>query len=112
MAKDWIQIDTIYTEKDPKTRAERAKASKKYKSLMAKTHTLSVADLKKQSNELYHEQKMKEEHLLEAFKDNRLKSEKAIKQAIRLKKERMRKKNNTKQDTDKVSENETTESSV
>ena len=113
MAKDWIQIDTIYKEPDPKTRAEKARASKRYKSLMAKTPTLSIIDLRKKSNELYAEQKLKEDILLEAYEDKRLKSDKAIKQAIRIKKERIKRINDAKQDTEKVStKEETTESSV
>jgi len=114
MAKDWIQIDTIYNEIPPKTKAELAKASKNYKKLMAKTKTLSVIDMKKKSVELYNEQKEKENSLIQAFDDKKLKSDKAIKQAIRIKKERAKRKNSAKQDTEKVSneQNETTESSV
>ena len=81
---------------------------------MATTETLSVPDLKKKSIELYNQQKEKEDNLLQAYEDKRLKSEKAIKQAIRIKKERIKKQNDAKQDTEKVSndKNETTESSV
>ena len=112
MAKNWIKIDTIYSEGEPKTRAERAKASKAYKKLMAKTQTLTVVEMKKRSANAYNDQKEKENNLLKAFDDKKLKSEKAIKQAIRIKKERARKQNDAKQNTNKVSENETTESSV
>ena len=109
MAKNWIQIDTIYKEPSPKTKAELAKASKKYKKLMAKTKTLSVIDMKKQSAGLYNKKKAEEDSLLEAFADKRLKSEKAIKQAIRIKKERAkRQQNDAKQDTEKVSTPEET----
>jgi len=116
MAKNWIQIDTIYSSStsDPKTRAERERASKAYKKLMAKTPTLKVPEIKKQSIELYYKQKEKEDSLLKAFEDKKLKSEKAIKQAIRIKKERIKKQNDAKQNTEKASdnENEATESSV
>ena len=108
MAKDWIQIDTIYKEPSPKTKAELARASKNYKKLMAKTKTLSVADMRKQSVNNYYDQKAKEDNLLEAFADKRLKSEKAIKQAIRIKKERAKQQNSAKQDMEKVSTPEET----
>lgn len=113
MAKDWIKIDTIYNEIDPLTRAERQKASKRYKSLMAKTKTLPIVEIKKRSIELYNKNKVEEDSLLQAFADKRLKSEKAIKQAIRIKKERAKRQNSAKQDTEKVSvNNETTDNPV
>ena len=81
---------------------------------MAKTPTLTVADMKKKSSELYNAQKQKENSLLQAFDDKKLKSEKAIKQAIRIKKERAKRQNDAKQNTEKASneKNEATESTV
>ena len=114
MAKNWIKIDTIYSPIAPETREERQRKTKRYNHLMATTETLSAKDLKKQSIALYNEQKEKENSLLQAYDDKKLKSEKAIKQAIRIKKERAKKQQNSaKQNTEKVSENkETTESTV
>ena len=113
MAKNWIKIDTIYNEIDPLTRAERQKASKAYKKLMAKTKTLTVIDMKKKSVELYNKQKEKEDSLLQAFEDKKLKSDKAIKQAIRIKKERAKRQEDAKQEKEKVSnKKETTDNPV
>lgn len=113
MSKEWIKIDTIYSTTKPKTREERAKQARAFKRLMAKTEKLSAADLKKASNEYYAEQKLKNDCLLQAYEDKRLKSKEAIKQAIRIKKEREKKHNDAKQDTKKVSNvKETTESTV
>lgn len=113
MAKDWIRIDTIYKENSPKTKAEQQKASKKYRSLMAKTKTLPIVEIKKRSIELFNKNKAEEDSLLQAYEDKRLKSEKAIKQAIRIKKERAKQQNSAKQDTEKVSKNnETTDNPV
>ena len=113
MAKNWIKIDTIYSPIAPETREERQRKTKRYNHLMATTETLSAKDLKKKSIEAYNENKEKENNLLQAYDDKKLKSENAIKQAIRLKKERAKKQNSAKQDTKKVSENkETTESTV
>lgn len=113
MAKDWVRIDTIYKENNPKTKAEQQKASRKYKSLMAKTKTLPIIEIKKRSIELFNKNKAEEDNLLQAYEDKRLKSKKAIKQAIRIKKERAKRKNSAKQDTEKVSTNkETTDNPV
>ena len=115
MAKNWIHIDTIYSLKNsPETKAEQRRKTKIYNRLMAQTKTLSAADMRKNSITLYNEQKAKENDLLQAYEDKKLKSEKAIKQAIRIKKERMKKSTDAKQNTEKVSndKDETTESSV
>lgn len=114
MAKNWIKIDTIYSPIAPETKAERRRKTKRYNHLMATTKTLSAKDLKKESIEAYNENKEKENNLLKAYEDKKLKSENAIKQAIRLKKERAKKQQNSaKQDLEKVSKNkETTESTV
>ena len=114
MAKDWITIETIYSLKNkPETKAEQRQKSKRFKSLMAKTKTLSIADKRKESIALYNEHKAKEDSLLKAFEEKKLKSEDAIKQAIRIKKERAKLKNGAKQNKEKVSEiTETTESAV
>ena len=114
MAKNWIKIDTIYSLKNsPETKAEQRRKSKRYKSLMAKTESLSIPDIRKNSVILYNEQKQKENSLLQAYDDKKLKSENAIKQAIRIKKERAKRQNSAKQDMEKVSNNnETTESTV
>ena len=112
MAKDWITIKTVNSvDTPPKTKAENFKRERTYEKIMKTTKSLSVADLKKHSIELYNKKIEEEDKLLQAFEDKRLKSEKAIKQAIRIKKEReKRKKEDTKQDVEKISEvSETTE---
>ena len=113
MAKNWTTIETIYSLKNkPETKTEQRRKTKIYNKLM-KTPTLSVVDLKKKSIELFNENKTKEDNLLQAYEDKRLKSEKAIKQAIRIKKERARRQDSAKQDTEKVSvNNETTDNPV
>ena len=114
MAKNWTTIETIYSLKDkPETLEEQRRKTKNFNKLMAKTKTLTVPELKKQSIEHYNEQKNKENSLLDAYENKRLKSEKAIKQAIRIKKERAKRQNGAKQDMEKVSvNNETTDNPV
>ena len=106
MAKGWTKIETIYSLKNsPETLAERRRKTKLFNKMMATTPTLTASELKKRSNELYNKKKAEEDNLLQAYEDKRLKSEKAIKQAIQIKKERAKKRqqNSAKQDTEKVS---------
>ena len=114
MAKNWIKIDTIYSLKNsPETKEEQRRKSKLFKSMMSKIESLPVSEMKKRSVELYNKHKEEENKLLQAYEDKKLKSEKAIKQAIRIKKERAKLKNSAKQDKEKVSKTtETTESTV
>jgi len=114
MAKGWTRIETIYSLKNsPETIAERRRKTKLFNKMMATTPTLPASELKKRSNELYNKKKAEEDNLLQAYADKRLKSEKAIKQAIRIKKERAKRQNGAKQDTEKVSvNNETTDNPV
>ena len=113
MAKGWTTVETIYSLKNsPETRAEKWRKARLFEKMMAGPK-LSVEEIRKRSVELYNKNKAEEDSLLQAFADKRLKSEKAIKQAIRIKKERAKRQNGAKQDTEKVSvSNETTDNPV
>jgi len=117
MAKGWTTIETIYSLKNkPETKAEQRRKRKIFNKMMCEAEVysnLSPQDKRKVSVNLYAENKAKEESLLKAYEDKKLKSENAIKQAVRIKKERAKLKNSAKQDKEKVSEvTETTESTV
>ena len=56
--------------------------------LVRNTKTLKAFELKKESEELYEKAKAEEDKLLDAFDRKVVKSKNAIKQAIRIKKER------------------------
>ena len=113
MAKGWETIETIYSLKNkPETLAERRRKTKIFNKMM-KTPTLTVMELRKRSVENYNKKKAEEDNLLQAYAEKRLKSEKAIKQAIRIKKEREKRIASAKQDTEKVSiKKETTDNPV
>ena len=113
MSKGWTQVETIYTLKNkPETKAEQRRKVKVFNKLM-KEPTLTISEMRKQSSERYNKIKAEENSLLQAYDDKRLKSDKAIKQAIRIKKERAKQQNGAKQNIEKVSsENETTDNSV
>lgn len=114
MAKNWETIETVYSLKNkPETLAERRRKTKIFNKMMKTTPTLTAMELRKRSVENYNKKKAEEDNLLQAFSEKRLKSEKAIKQAIRIKKEREKRIASAKQDTEKVSINkETTDNPV
>ena len=113
MAKGWTTVETTYSLKNkPETKAEQRRKTKVFNKLM-KEPTLSASELRKRSVERFNQHKLEENNLLQAYEEKRLKSEKAIKQAIRIKKERAKLQNGAKQDTEKVSvSNETTDNPV
>lgn len=125
MAKGWISLTTVNTApKSAETAAQRRQRDRSFSNLIRNTKSLSVEDLKKQSDELYAKQRAEEDKLLQAFAEKKVKSKTAIKQALRIKKERAaaekRAKNSAKQNTNTVSDNagvdtgitETTEKAV
>lgn len=109
MAKGWTSLITINTApKSAETAAQRRQRDKSFSNLIRNTKSLSVEDLKKQSDELYAKQRAEEDKLLQAFAEKKVKSKTAIKQALRIKKERAaaekRAKNSAKQNTNTVSD--------
>ena len=88
MAKGWTKvrdnaIDTVKMTKAEKVIKERGMAK-----LIRNTPKLSAFDLKKEGEDLYDKKKGEEDKLLDAFDNKLVKSKNAIKQAIRIKKER------------------------
>ena len=116
MAKNWTTIETIYTLKNkPKTKAEQRRERKIFNKLMCEAeryNNLSPQDKRKLSVSLYTKNKAAEESLLKAYEDKKLKSEDAIKQAVRIKKERAKARTGAKQDKEKVSVTKETTDSV
>ena len=85
MAKGWIVVKTVNdVEVKPKTVSEKYRNSRDYEKLMAKTKKLKWEDLKKEGEELHALQIAKEENIVNAFNDKRLKSKELIKQARKL----------------------------
>ena len=79
----------IHGTKNPySTKQERVKQSRAFDKLIKTTPTLDIKGLKKKGKETYESKIAKENHLLDAFEGNRVKSKSAIKEATRIKKER------------------------
>ena len=93
MAKDWVRVEKI--EKIFNI-APMEVNDKKFNKLIRNTKTLSVEDLKKEANDLHEANEIKENSLIVGLDNNLLKSEKAIKEATRIKKMRERDNNKKK----------------
>lgn len=91
MAKGWTELaprtkrtrEEILTEQRVKNRVAR-----KADNMIRATKSLSLEELKKLGDLHYEENKAAEDKLLAAFEDKRVKSKIAIKQAIKIKKDR------------------------
>lgn len=83
MAKDWVKISTINDiDKSRKmTDVERRAATRSFDNLIRNTESLSLEDMEKQAKESYRKNKEREDSLVQAYNDKRLKSEKAIAEA-------------------------------
>lgn len=85
MSKKWIPYEL--TPSQPKeTELEKKRRFKRADKIIAKTNKPSLEDLEKESKQLFEENKIREESLLTAFSEKRLKSKTLIKEAIRLNK--------------------------
>lgn len=109
MAKGWITIETVNSiKKNAETPAQKQRRLRNMDNLTRNIKRLSIEELKKNSEELYQKQRAEEDKLLQAFAEKRVKSKAAIKQALRIKKERAAAekhvKNSAKQNTETVSE--------
>ena len=93
MAKDWVRVEKI--EKIFNITPMEVN-DKKFNKLIRNTKTLSVEDLKKEANDLHEANETKENSLIVGLDNNLLKSEKAIKEATRIKKMRERDNNKKK----------------
>ena len=87
MAKDWVRIEKI---ENIFNITPMEVNDKKFNKLIHNTKTLSIEDLKKEANNLHEANEIDEDKLISAFDNNLLKSEKAIKEATRIKKMRER----------------------
>lgn len=85
MAKGWTHFASINEATTPDKRT-RIHNEQEFSKLIRNTKTLSVLDLKKESEKLYDKQVSEEDRLLDAFANKRLKSKAAIKKALKLKK--------------------------
>ena len=86
MSKKWKTIRNDALKK--LTKEERVRQDRSFANLINNTKTLSVKDLKAESRELYAAKIAEEDKLLEAFDNKRLKSKSAVRQALRIKKDR------------------------
>lgn len=106
MAKGWTTVETVNTVKRTESKAEKVKRLQSFNKLIDGSKQLTREELKKHGDNLFAEKKMAEDGLLSAFDEKKLKSDKLIKQALRIKKERDKNKNkNAKQNMRKVSSN-------
>lgn len=95
MAKGWTRISTVNdTPKDTRTSAEKRNAEKKISNVIRNTKRTTYEGLVKENLVLYNEKKSREDSLLAAYDEKRLKSKEAIKEARRLK---MQKENKNKE---------------
>lgn len=116
MAKNWVTIETVNNiPKENISNNNKKKREASFRILIDNSKSLSIPEMKKRSQKLYEIEKAKEDNLLEAFNDKRLKSKNLIQQALRIKKERaafIEKNKSAKQNKKEVSNNEATEKAV
>ena len=89
MAKGWTKLNTVND--IPTTNAteqEKVRKARRVDNFIRSTKSLKVEELKKAGDEHYAQQVSKEDALLDAFENKRLKSKELIKQAIKIKKDR------------------------
>ena len=84
MSKGWT---TVFTNKD-ESPSTSTKTQKHFENTIRNTKSLTIDKLKAEGDIAYAEKIAKEDNLLAAFDNKILKSKSAIKQAIRIKKER------------------------
>ena len=106
----WTKVVFTKEEKVEETPAQKKQRIAAFEKAIKNTKSLSAEDLKKESDMLYAKKVATEDSLLKAFEDKKLKSNNAIKQALRIKKEREKQNKNAKQSKETVSNEETTES--
>ena len=87
MAKGWKTIYTN-TDKTTETRAEKVRKAHKIDNTIKSMKTPTAEQLKRESEFAYEVKTLEEEKLLRAFDEKKIKSKAAIKQALRIKRER------------------------
>jgi len=87
MAKNWT---LIYTNADTttETRAEKVRKARKIDNTIRNMKSPTADQLKRESEFTYEVKTLEEEKLLRAFDEKKVKSKAAIKQALRIKRER------------------------
>ena len=89
MAKGWTRVETVNNASvNKETPVEKRRRVQNFKKAIRKTSKLSGEDFKKQSDELFTKKKEQEDSLVQAYKDKKLKSTKAIKAAQQILKSR------------------------
>ena len=88
MAKGWKSVGNNAITIEKVSRKDRINKDKKFSNLIRNTKSLRSFDLKKEGEDLYERRILEEDKLLDAFENKLVKSKNAIKQAIRIKKER------------------------
>ena len=78
MAKNWVKIKTV---NDVVDSMESRKIDRNMNHLIDITPSLSLDNLKKEQDLLYKNEKIKEDNLIAAYKDKKLKSKRLIKKA-------------------------------
>ena len=90
MAKGW---NTVYTNstnanKETKTVGQKRQENIKFSTLMKKTNSLSIPELKKEADMLYANKVIEEDKLVDLFDNKKLTNKATIKKAIHIKKAR------------------------
>ena len=95
MAKGWTVLKTVNDSNYITTREDRIKSNKRFSKMVAQAEAAVLKDpeqdikrIKKEGEDLYLTRMVREDQLVEAYKEKRLKSKATIKEAKRIIKER------------------------
>ena len=95
MAKGWTVLKTVNDSNYITTREDRIKSNKRFSKMVAQAEAAVLKDpeqdikrIKKEGEDLYFAKVGREDQLVEAYKEKRLKSKATIKEAKRIIKER------------------------
>jgi len=105
MAKGWIKVATINDVDTVKeTAVEKNRRMRSSNNVIRNIESKTAFEIKKESEELYEQAKAREDNLIAAYNDKRLKSKNAIKEARAIIKARAAAKNKAKEEKQAVSE--------
>jgi hypothetical protein len=89
MAKGWTRVETVNNALvNKETPAEKRRRIQNFEKAIRKTPKLNGDDFKKQSDKFFIKKKEQEDSLVQAYKNKKLKSVKAIKEAQQILKSR------------------------
>jgi hypothetical protein len=105
MAKGWVKVVTVNdVDTVQGTTTEKNKRMHSFNNMIRNIKPKTAFEMKKESEELYEQAKAREDNLVAAYNDKRLKSKNAIKEARAIIKARAAAKNKAKEEKQAVSE--------